>query len=119
MDIRKRFSLEMNTLFDDVIRLGNLVKESVQKSVDSLLHDDSSLARTIIKDDDVLNQLEISLHDQAIKINSLYEDAWFNKGAVMNILGEKEKAKECISEVLKINPYNESAHEALKITERK
>jgi tetratricopeptide (TPR) repeat protein len=44
----------------------------------------------------------------------MYEDAWFNKGTALHILGEKQKAAECLEEVLKINPYNESAREALK-----
>ena len=50
-----------------------------------------------------------------MELNSGYEDAWFNLGASLHALGKEKKAIRAFEQVLKINPNNKDAKEAIEI----
>ena len=61
----------------------------------------------------------IRCYERAIELNNQYEDAWFNKGAALHMLGKDKKAIKALEQVLVLNPSNASAHEAIAICQGK
>jgi len=48
----------------------------------------------------------IECFDEAIKIDPLYYQAWYNKGEVFSSFGKYDEALKCYDGALRINPDN-------------
>ncbi len=56
----------MSELNDEIVKMGVLVEEALDKAMDSLINMDLDLARKIITEDQRINDLEISIEDCCI-----------------------------------------------------
>ncbi len=55
----------------------------------------------------------LKCYNLAIEKDNTHEDAWFNKGVTLTMIGEEPQALNCMQEIIKLNPSNESAREAI------
>lgn len=55
----------------------------------------------------------LKCYNKATDLNEWYEEAWYNKGVAYTKLGNNDQAVQCLIKILRINPANESAKEAL------
>lgn len=65
---RGGFDLELKTLHNDLLRMGSIVEKQIYQSVEALVNQDEKLADTIIKNDDLVDNLEKEIEDKCIKI---------------------------------------------------
>lgn len=68
MVMRERFNDELKELHNDVLRMGNVVEESIERAIDSLVRQDVVLAEKIIKDDDIPDKMELDIQDRCVKL---------------------------------------------------
>lgn len=68
MVMRERFNDELRELHNDVLRMGNVVEESIDRAIDSLVQRDMTLAEKIIKDDDIPDKMELDIQDRCVKL---------------------------------------------------
>ncbi|HHU03506.1 MAG TPA: phosphate signaling complex protein PhoU [Fastidiosipila sp.] len=67
MIYRKEFREEMDRLHREIIRMGYLVEDAFQKSVNALINDDIALAEEIKAADDEIDQLERDITQACIR----------------------------------------------------
>ncbi|MCS7171485.1 MAG: phosphate signaling complex protein PhoU, partial [Aquificaceae bacterium] len=68
-----------------VIRMAGLVKDAVEKSIESLNKQDMELAEDIIKGDDQIDQLEVEIERRCIRMIALYQPEAVDLRLIMGI----------------------------------
>lgn len=68
----KRLQEEINNLKKSLLQMASMVEEMIVKSVKSLKEKNTPLAEEIIRNDDVINRMEIDIDNLCIKILALY-----------------------------------------------
>ena len=68
MSIRTAFDQELETLRDDVLRLGSMVDTAISRSIQSLKERDQSLAQEIIADDEKINDLRFKIEEACLSL---------------------------------------------------
>ena len=68
MAVRAHFDQELVELKSGVYRMGSMVEQAIGKSMEALVQRDNALAREVIADDQVLNELHRQLREQAFMI---------------------------------------------------
>lgn len=71
----KRYGEELRRLREQILYMGGLVEDQIQKSVKSLVGRDSQLAETIIERDHEVNRLDVEIDDLCIKLLALHQPA--------------------------------------------
>jgi phosphate transport system protein len=71
VEIPRHFDQELEDLKQDLLRMAALAETAVGKSLISVTHRDSELAREVITDDIVLNRMELAIEEQAFKLLAL------------------------------------------------
>jgi phosphate transport system protein len=71
----KRYGEELKRLREQILQMGGLVEDQIQKSVKSLVGRDSQLAETIIERDQEVNRLDVEIDDLCIKLLALHQPA--------------------------------------------
>ncbi|MFQ5683136.1 MAG: phosphate signaling complex protein PhoU [Candidatus Binatia bacterium] len=71
----KNFEEDLTRLRIDIVQMGGLVEEQIQKAVNSLVNRDSTLAETIIKRDHEVNHLDVDIDDLCIRLLALHQPA--------------------------------------------
>ena len=66
MEIRTNFNDKISKLNNEIVKMGVLVEEALDKAMDSLINMDLDLARTVIDEDEKINDFEIRIEDQCI-----------------------------------------------------
>lgn len=66
MATRQLFSNELEGLRNDVLRMGRLVSEAIEKSVTALVTQDLALAQQIMDGDDEIDRMQIDIEDRCI-----------------------------------------------------
>ena len=66
MEIRQRFLESLHGINQEVLKMGTLVEEAIRKSMQALKNQDVDLANQVIEEDNVINQLELSIQDRCI-----------------------------------------------------
>ncbi len=66
MEIRVDFNEKIARLNNEIIRMGVLVGEALNKAMDSLVNMDINIAEDVIKQDERINNMEISIEDHCI-----------------------------------------------------
>lgn len=66
MEVRQRFLESLNTINQEVLKMGTLVEEAIRKSMQALKERDTKLANVVIEEDRVLNEMELSIQDKCI-----------------------------------------------------
>ncbi|MFQ5613850.1 MAG: phosphate signaling complex protein PhoU, partial [Anaerolineae bacterium] len=86
MSIRSVFDQELQTLRDDVLRLGSMVDEAIGLSIQALKTRDQPLARRIVADDEQINELRFKIEEGAVSLIARQQpnasDLRFTVGAI-------------------------------------
>lgn len=71
----KRYEEELKKLREDILYMGGLVEDQIQKAVKSLVDRDSNLASIIIERDHEVNRLDVEIDDLCIRLLALHQPA--------------------------------------------
>jgi phosphate transport system protein len=71
----KRYEEELKKLREDILYMGGLVEDQIQKAVSSLVNRDSTLAEKIIERDHEVNRLDVEIDDLCIRLLALRQPA--------------------------------------------
>ena len=71
----KRYEEELKKLREDILYMGGLVEDQIQKAVKSLVERDSPLAETIIQRDHEVNRMDVEIDDLCIRLLALHQPA--------------------------------------------
>jgi len=71
----KRYEEELKKLRDDILYMGGLVEDQIEKAVKSLVDRDSPLAEIIIERDHEVNRLDVEIDDLCIRLLALHQPA--------------------------------------------
>ncbi len=73
MIIRRNFEEQLSELQEDLLRLGRFVEEAHGKAMDSLVHGDLTLAKHVIADDDVADDMTFGIQTRATQLLALQQ----------------------------------------------
>jgi phosphate transport system protein len=71
----KRYEEELKKLRDEILYMGGLVEDQIQKAVKSLVDRDSELAKVIIERDHEVNRLDVEIDEICIRLLALHQPA--------------------------------------------
>jgi phosphate transport system protein len=71
----KKYGEDLKKLHEDILYMGGLVEDQIQKAVSSLVDRDSALAETIIERDHEVNRLDVEIDDLCIQLLALHQPA--------------------------------------------
>jgi phosphate transport system protein len=71
----KRYEEELKKLREEILYMGGMVEDQIQKAIKSLVDRDSSLADVIIERDHEVNRLDVEIDDLCIKLLALHQPA--------------------------------------------
>ena len=69
----KHFERELEGLKRELLNLSTTVEESVVKAIQSLKDRDEAKAREVIDSDDIVDNAEVALEEQCLKILALHQ----------------------------------------------
>jgi len=69
----KHLQNDLNALKKDLLHIGNLVDEMVEKSMRAFRKGDAETAKQIIQDDQVINDKEVEIEEECLKLLALYQ----------------------------------------------
>ncbi len=70
MAARMSFDLELQELHRDLIKMGSLVEESIDKTIKALKDQDVELAKQIFYNDDLIDDMEQKIERKCLKLNA-------------------------------------------------
>jgi phosphate transport system protein len=71
----KRYEEELKKLREEILYMGGLVEDQIQKAVKSLVDRDSKLAEVIIERDHEVNRLDVAIDELCIRLLALHQPA--------------------------------------------
>ena len=71
----KKYEEELKKLRDELLYMGGLVEDQIQKAVKSLVDRDSDLAQVIIERDHEVNRLDVEIDEVCIRLLALHQPA--------------------------------------------
>ncbi len=71
----KKYEEELKKLRDELLYMGGLVEDQIQKAVKSLVDRDSDLAQVIIERDHEVNRLDVEIDEICIRMLALHQPA--------------------------------------------
>jgi phosphate transport system protein len=71
----KRYEEELKKLREEILYMGGMVEDQIQKAIKSLVDRDSGLAEVIIERDHEVNRLDIEIDELCIKLLALHQPA--------------------------------------------
>ena len=71
----KRYEEELKKLRDEILYMGGLVEDQIQKAVKSLVDRESELAKVIIERDHEVNRLDVEIDEICIRLLALHQPA--------------------------------------------
>jgi len=71
----KKYEEELKNLREEILYMGGLVEDQIQKAVTSLVDRDSELAKVIIERDHEVNRLDVEIDERCIKLLALHQPA--------------------------------------------
>ncbi|MGH7773580.1 MAG: phosphate signaling complex protein PhoU [Candidatus Binatia bacterium] len=71
----KRYEEELKKLRENILYMGGLVEDQIQKAVNSLVNRDSPLAEMIIQRDHEVNRMDVEIDDLCIRLLALRQPA--------------------------------------------
>jgi phosphate transport system protein len=69
----KHIQRQIDLLKERILNVGSLVEESITNSINSLVNRDANLAQRVINDDSVIDQMEVEVEEECLKILALYQ----------------------------------------------
>jgi len=71
--MRKTFHQRLEEITDEVLVMGSLVQEAVNNSIEALMRMDPELAERVIKDDERVNEHDISIEEKCIILQAEHQ----------------------------------------------
>lgn len=71
----KKYDEELSKLREEILYMGGLVEDQIQKAIKSLVDRDSDLANIIIERDHEVNRLDVDIDELCIKLLALHQPA--------------------------------------------
>ncbi|HWP23196.1 MAG TPA: phosphate signaling complex protein PhoU [Candidatus Binatia bacterium] len=71
----KRYEEDLRKLREEILYMGGLIEDQIQKAVKSLVDRDSELARVIIERDHEVNRLDVEIDELCIRLLALHQPA--------------------------------------------
>ena len=71
----KKYEEELSKLREEILYMGGLVEDQIQKSIKALVDRDSDLANIIIERDHEVNRLDVEIDELCIKLLALHQPA--------------------------------------------
>ncbi|HUK40423.1 MAG TPA: phosphate signaling complex protein PhoU, partial [Candidatus Acidoferrales bacterium] len=71
----KKYEEELKNLREEILYMGGLVEDQIQKAVRSLVDRDSKLAEIIIERDHEVNRLDVDIDEVCIRLLALHQPA--------------------------------------------
>jgi phosphate transport system protein len=65
---RNSFDVNLQGLHNDLLRMGSVVEKQIYKCVEALVNQDSSLAEEVIKNDDIVDDLQKDIENKCIRL---------------------------------------------------
>ena len=66
--VRQNFDQDLETLRQDLVRMGEIVQVSIKDAVDALAKRDKDLARRVMDGDDVIDRMQVEIEDRCISL---------------------------------------------------
>ncbi|HEV8340873.1 MAG TPA: phosphate signaling complex protein PhoU [Candidatus Binatia bacterium] len=71
----KRYDEDLKKLREDILYMGGLVEDQIQKAVNSLVNRDSQMAEMIIQRDHEVNRMDVDIDELCIRLLALHQPA--------------------------------------------
>ncbi|MBM4262747.1 MAG: phosphate signaling complex protein PhoU [Deltaproteobacteria bacterium] len=71
----KKYEEDLKKLREDILYMGGLVEDQIQKAIRSLVERDSDLAKIIIERDHEVNRLDVNIDELCIRMLALHQPA--------------------------------------------
>ncbi|MFW5777137.1 MAG: phosphate signaling complex protein PhoU [Spirochaetota bacterium] len=71
METRLQLDKQLGDLYQDILKMGALVEEALNKSIEALRNGDAELARSVISGDDAIDELHMDIEDRSTQIIAL------------------------------------------------
>jgi phosphate transport system protein len=118
--IIKQFDEELNKLRARLIKMGLMIQEQIDNSMKALIHNNQKLALTIISKDDKVDEIDVKIEKQCLKIFALHQPVAMDLRFVISAISINEKmemisdiASNISKNILSINlalPYQNNTH---------
>ena len=66
--VRQNFDQDLETLRQDLVRMGEIVQVSIKDAVDALAKRDKDLARRVMEGDDVIDRMQVEIVVRGISL---------------------------------------------------
>jgi len=66
--VRQNFDQELDQVRQDLIQMGQIVREAIKKAVDALARRDKALAQKVMDGDDIIDAMQIDIEDRCIAL---------------------------------------------------
>lgn len=96
--IIKQFDEELNKLRARLIKMGLMIQEQIDNSMKALIHNNQKLAQTIISKDDKVDEIDVKIEKQCLKIFALHQPVAMDLRFVISAISINEKM-EMISDI--------------------
>lgn len=70
---RKAFDLHLEEMHADLLRMGSLVEKQIYECIEALVNQDIKAAEEIVKNDDIIDGMQKSIEDKAIKLIAMQQ----------------------------------------------
>jgi len=71
--VRKQFQSSINDLHSDIVRMGSKTERQLYLAMDALVKKDIDLAKKVIKDDDIVDEMQKQIEDKSIKLIAMQQ----------------------------------------------
>ena len=66
--VRQSFDQDLESLRQDLVRMGEIVQVAIKDAVDALAKRDKDLARTVMDGDDTIDRMQVEIEDRCISL---------------------------------------------------
>ncbi|MBM7867555.1 phosphate signaling complex protein PhoU [Heliobacterium gestii] len=73
MTTRSDFDVSLKNLQQDLLRMGTLVEEQIEKGIEALSRQDAALADQVVANDDEIDRMQLEIEDRCMKLIAMQQ----------------------------------------------
>ncbi|SHH98840.1 phosphate signaling complex protein PhoU [Clostridium grantii] len=73
MNTRIAFEKELKEIHNGLLKMGKIIEESIDETIEALVNQNEELAKRVIEKDDIIDKMELDLEAECIKIIALQQ----------------------------------------------
>ncbi|ABZ84643.1 phosphate transport system regulatory protein phou [Heliomicrobium modesticaldum Ice1] len=73
MTTRSEFDVSLKNLQQDLLRMGALVEEQIEKGIEALVRQDVALADAVVANDDEIDRMQLTIEDRCMKLIAMQQ----------------------------------------------